>query len=61
MSDWLYPITSKWGHWFQDRAGSRVDVSYESFRDFIVTWGTRDAELEFSRRSGALKKKLLVP
>lgn len=44
MSDWLYPITSKAGSWFEDASGTTVDVSYESFRDFIVDGRIKDDE-----------------
>lgn len=42
MGPWLYPISSKSGHYFEDAKGKRVPVSYESFRDFVFTQKVRD-------------------
>ncbi len=44
MSDWLYPISSHARTWFEDASGATADVSYESFRDFIVDGSIKDDE-----------------
>lgn len=44
MTDWLYPISEGSDHWFEDASGARVDVSFESFRDFVVEGRIKDDE-----------------
>jgi hypothetical protein len=36
MNSWLYPISSRSGHYFEDRQRHTISVSYEAFRDYVV-------------------------
>jgi hypothetical protein len=44
MNSWLYPISSRSGHHFEDRQGRAIPVSYEAFRDYVVPGIIKDED-----------------
>lgn len=39
MNDWIYPLSSASGYWFDHRAGRRTDTGVEALRDAIADKG----------------------
>jgi hypothetical protein len=58
MSNWLYPISKRSGYRFRDsRSGSTVPVSFESFRDRVVSGKIQDRIWHLATGYRAMKEK----
>jgi hypothetical protein len=56
MGAWLYPISSRGGYFFEDKKGRTVDVSYESFRDWVATGRILDEDWVVNQNFKSIQK-----
>lgn len=56
MGAWLYPISSRGGYFFEDKKGHTIDVSYESFRDWVATGKIRDEDWVVNQNFKSIEK-----